>query len=59
MTEEEKIKVEKEVFKELTLALRFEGIDIRLLSKETINMIMIGFQTGIKYWAEVVDKRLK
>ena len=58
MTEEEKTKVEKEVFNELAQALRFEGIKIEKLDKKTLDLIMIGFQTGVKVLGDKWNKKM-
>ncbi len=60
MTIAEENKVQQEVLKELILAFKFERIDYFLLDAKTRYLIMIGFQTGIKYWTDrTIDRDLK
>lgn len=53
MTKITQKQIEQEVYSELALAFRFEGIKLEELSQEERNQILIGFQTGVGY----VDKK--
>ena len=50
MTEDEKLKITEEVYRQMTLALRMEGIDLLSLDKKTQDLLTIAFQVGVTFW---------